>query len=51
MSTTAFAGTNVDTIAAAGNIVVAATATHAKNTGLSEARSTDGVRRGRGRRT
>ena len=42
MSTTAFNGTNVDTIAAAGNVVVAATATHAKGTGLSEARSTDG---------
>jgi hypothetical protein len=42
MSTTAFSGTNVDTIAAAGNVVVAATGSHARNTGECEARSTDG---------
>ncbi|MGN6377358.1 MAG: FlgD immunoglobulin-like domain containing protein [Gaiellales bacterium] len=42
VNTTAFNTTSLDTIAAAGNVVVAATASHARNTALCEARSTDG---------
>jgi hypothetical protein len=42
VNTSAFNGTNLDTLASAGNIVVAATATHPKGTAECEARSTDG---------
>jgi hypothetical protein len=42
VSTTAFNGTDLDTLAASGNTVVAATATHPKGGNQCEARSTDG---------